>query len=279
MIDPYQFLIVSDRCHQNFASLQYRSPFAMSDTNEIINQLSDKFEVSKQTEDVLFTHAALPADSSTTQSPQSQGSVVGVTTSVSTFVAQKNFQNFAVPHFASHWGVVCDFGRDSKVLFHLLFNPNTRKVIFDGTTWKDEWSRHSITYIGRSCYDFPRVNGIGTLSTLKIRSINYQIGTRLKKEFEKVGDYHVIFWNCQLFTKLFLRLICQEPKEINFDMWSASDVTRLVTTLQNMTNESLFVLLFFRVPSQLQNGIKRLNEPRHCWKRCCEMHTQPMTNY
>ena len=49
--------------------------------------------------------------------PRNQGSVISVTPSVSTFVAQ----------FASHCGVVCDFAADSRVLLHLLFNPRTRK--------------------------------------------------------------------------------------------------------------------------------------------------------
>ena len=134
----------------------------MPDTSEVINQLSDKFDVPKQTQGVLFVQASLPVDPPSAHGPQNGGSVVGVATSVSTFVAQKNFHNFAVPQFASHWGVVCDFGPDSRVLFHLLFNPSTHKVIFEGTTWKDEWSRHSITNVGKSSYDFPKVDRIGT---------------------------------------------------------------------------------------------------------------------
>ena len=92
----------------------------MSDTSELINQLSDKFDVPQQTQGVLFVQASLPVDLPTAQIPPNAKSVVGVTTSVSTFVAQKNFHNFAVPQFASHWGVVCDFGLGSRVLFHLL---------------------------------------------------------------------------------------------------------------------------------------------------------------
>ena len=56
----------------------------------------------------------------------------------------------------------------------------------------------------------------------------YQVGERLTEGFEKLGDYHVIFWNCQLFAKLLLKLICHEPEQINFDIWSTADVARLV---------------------------------------------------
>jgi hypothetical protein len=56
----------------------------------------------------------------------------------------------------------------------------------------------------------------------------HQIGERLTNGFEEMGDYHVIFWNCQLFAKIFLKLICHEPEQINFDAWSTADVARLV---------------------------------------------------
>jgi len=55
------------------------------------------------------------------------------------------------------------------------------------------------------------------------------IGQRLLAGFKKLGDYHIIFWNCQLFAKLLLRLICQDSERINFGALTSAEATRLVT--------------------------------------------------
>ena len=141
----------------------------MSETSLLIDRLSDKFEVSERQEEVLVSTASLPSKSSHHESgaaglPSNQEnspSIIGLTTSVSTFVAQKNFHNFAVPQFASHWGVVCDFGPRARTLFHLLFDPVSRKVIFESTSWKQNWSKHRVTEVGKSCYDYPKILEIG----------------------------------------------------------------------------------------------------------------------
>jgi len=141
----------------------------MSSTNVLIDRLSDKFEVSERQEEVLKSTASLPYESSHHESggaglppnDQISPSVIGLTTSVSTFVAQKNFHNFAVPQFASHWGVVCDFGPRARTLFHLLFDPVSRKVIFESTSWKQNWSRHRVAEVGKSSYDYPKILEIG----------------------------------------------------------------------------------------------------------------------
>jgi hypothetical protein len=132
----------------------------VSDTNLLIDQLSDKFDLTKQQQKTLISEASLTSESI---DPQNTKSIIGVTTSVSTFVAQKNFHNFAVPQFASHWGVVCDFGPRARTLFHLLFNPVTRKVIFEGTSWKPDWLGHSVTHVGKSFYDYPKILEIGIM--------------------------------------------------------------------------------------------------------------------
>lgn len=130
----------------------------MSDTNLLLDRLSTKFEVSEQQQAELVSSAL---SSSKPANQSSQRSIIGLTTSVSTFIAQKNFHNFAVPQFASHWGVVCDFGPRARTLFHLLFNPVTRKVIFEGTLWKSDWSKHRVTEVGKSSYDYPTIVEIG----------------------------------------------------------------------------------------------------------------------
>jgi hypothetical protein len=196
----------------------------ISDTNLLVDRLSEKFDLTERQQEALVSEVS--SSSETTGLPN-RSSIIGLTTSVSTFVAQKNFHNFAVPQFASHWGVVCDFGPRARTLFHLLFNPVTGKVVYEGTLWKQEWSKHSVTYVGKTSYDYPKVVEIGINDFSKVHQ-TYQVGERLTEGFEQIGDYHVIFWNCQLFAKLLLKLICHEPEQINFDTWSTADVARLV---------------------------------------------------
>src|SRR5215471_5897606 len=104
----------------------------MIEPQELVERLSERFELSTETQERLLLRASLPTTKSEGQTPQTNPAPIGFTTTVSTFIAQKNFHNFAVPRFASHWGVVCNFqeeeGLDVKFLFHLLFNPETRKI-------------------------------------------------------------------------------------------------------------------------------------------------------
>lgn len=53
------------------------------------------------------------------------------------------------------------------------------------------------------------------------------IGEKLIAAF---GDYHRIFWNCQTFAKVFLRVICGQP-EADFGHWTSTDTTKLVALL------------------------------------------------
>ena len=140
----------------------------MSDANVLLDRLSDNFEVSEQQQDVLVSSASWQAApdnhqnefANAAETQDIRRSVIGLT-SVSTFVAQKNFHNFAVPRFASHWGIVCDFGPRARTLFHLLFNVATRKVMFESTLWKPEWSVHRVVEVGKTFYDYPKVVAIG----------------------------------------------------------------------------------------------------------------------
>src|SRR5208282_1551833 len=46
---------------------------------------------------------------------------------------------------------------------------------------------------------------------------------------EAFGNYHRIFWNCQIFAKCFLKVICEEPAE--FDAWTIAEASNLVAPL------------------------------------------------
>ena len=135
----------------------------MTNIEALVDGLSSKFELSNQNEDKLLStvrsHSAIQPESHSTQS------AVGLSP-VSTFVAEKSFSNFAVPHFATHWGVVCDFPNNTRTLFHLLYDPSTRKMSFRFTSWIDEWSKHSVTFVGTTPYEFTKVNWIGCSSFL-----------------------------------------------------------------------------------------------------------------
>lgn len=130
----------------------------MIDSAKLIDQLSDIYEISEETQNVLLTKSTIESDA---QAAKIAPSNVGLVYTVSTFVAQKNFHNFVVPPFAAHWGVVCDFAPDVRYLFHLLFNANTREVIFEGITWKTEWSKHQVSSVGTTRYDIIQVSRMG----------------------------------------------------------------------------------------------------------------------
>ena len=133
----------------------------MIDSVRLVEQLSERYELSEATQHALLSKSAVQNDPQPTEVAPS---AVGLAFSVSTFVAQKNFHNFVVPRFAAHWGVVCDFAPDVRYLFHLLFKADTRDVIFEATSWKPEWSKHFVTPVGTTSYDPIKVSRIGTAS-------------------------------------------------------------------------------------------------------------------
>jgi len=159
-----------DRNHGPSHLITHKGSKAM-DSEQLVERLSGLYHLSEDTQDGLFTKSSVQLE------PQTGGSAaaeVGVANSVSTFVAQSSFHNFAVPPFASHWGIVCDFYGQSKGpradvprvvirnLFHLLFDPRTRKITFESVTWKPEWSRHHVKPVGTTTYQYPNVWATGS---------------------------------------------------------------------------------------------------------------------
>ena len=130
----------------------------MIDSTELIKQFSAAWDLSEDTQNTLLL--TNPATQPTPQTPES-AATVGIST-VSTFIAKKNFQNFAVPSFATHWGVVVDFRNPpKKVLYHILFEPECREIIFSQTSWMSKWSTHNIIPVGTTLYGMAEINGIG----------------------------------------------------------------------------------------------------------------------
>jgi len=227
----------------------------MTDIGALVEGLSSKFELSNQSQDKLVS--SLRSRSARVVQPESRStqSTIGLSP-VSTFVAEKSFSNFAVPHFATHWGVVCDFPNNSRTLFHLLYDPSARKMLFDFGPWREEWSKHSVTPVGTTPYEFTQVNWIGCSPPL--RPVTYATGKELLKGFEELGSYHFIFWNCQTFTKLFLQILCH-PQKVDIPDWTTAEVMRLVPVFEFIKLiASLFVRLLSQVRSLQPSGAKNL---------------------
>jgi len=139
----------------------------MSNSWRLIAQLSAKFEIPDETQQKLKSQCF--HSSKMSQTTESTAVEVGFTKTVSTFIAEKNYSNFAVPHFASHWGVVCDFTSKDRYFYHLVFNIETRQVKFVPSAWEPEWSnKHNVVPVGTTLYDIHTVSEIGDA----FRSIN-----------------------------------------------------------------------------------------------------------
>lgn len=74
-------------------------------------------------------------------------------------------------------------------------------------------------------------------------------GRQLLKAFDTLGKYHVIFWNCKVFAKVFLELICQ--KKVDFGGLSASDITCLVVDIVRFAKLIIKTLCAFIIPSPI----------------------------
>ena len=200
----------------------------ITDSIQLIEHFSGAWRISEETQHSIFTesatHRPIPRESA------GRSSTVGIST-VSTFIARKSFLNFAVPPFAAHWGVTIEFNPRSTILYHLLFDVDTRKVRLALTAWDPNLSKHNITQVGTTVYGAAEAHLIGYDSEFILSN---DIGEHLLDEFKKLGSYHFIFWNCQLFAKIFLKLICQDPETIDFGALTSAQVTRFVCHLPSM---------------------------------------------
>lgn len=127
--------------------------------------------------------------------------------------------SFVVPTWASHWGIIID-----GTLFHLQYQPRDHKIVFTYRPWDEAInSAHRVQQVGTTRLSFDQIRSIGKLHSA---GLCWCTGYSLIYNF---GNYHLIFWNCQAFAKLFLGLVCEE-KDAKFNEWSAGDTTNLVTS-------------------------------------------------
>jgi len=134
-----------------------RDASTMTKLEALTSRFYTRFGVSDTDSESLTAHAAALFDNLGDETP----SIVGVTSAVSTFIAEKSFGNFAIPHFAAHWGVVCDFLPRVRTLFHLQYDPSTKKTSFAYMNWQPQWSKHSMTQVGTTKFSMPQVIAIG----------------------------------------------------------------------------------------------------------------------
>jgi len=113
-------------------------------------------------------------------------------------LTRPSFSRVIVPAFAVHWGVVV-----GPTLYHLVFrnpadaaleskDPSRRgkEIRFTFCRWDDDTksATHS-PVVGNTRFNHQQLCVIGD------------------KLIEAFGDYHRLFWNCQVFAKCYLRLI------------------------------------------------------------------------
>lgn len=139
-----------------------------ADIEALVDGLSSKLELSSQTEDKLIAGVRSHPDIQPT-GPRGRQWAVGLSP-VSAFVTENIFQHVAVPYFANHWSVVCDFAYESRTLFHLLYNPKTHKMQYQSVGWSEDWDLHSVIPVGTTQYEYSQVDRIGFLPCIPTHS-------------------------------------------------------------------------------------------------------------
>ena len=124
-----------------------------------------------------------------------------------------------VPGFASHWGIVVqktdprDPKNEDVWLFHLCLEEDegrrSVKLAVDGLVKGDKQLKgKKVDEVGRTRFSIDQITRIG------------------REMIDAFGDYHLVFWNCQMFAKCFLRVISDDIGA-TFDQWTSADVTNL----------------------------------------------------
>jgi hypothetical protein len=118
------------------------------------------------------------------------------------------------PPFASHWGIVVGKPeiKESAYLFHLVLvdEGGKRDVKFRchnvGLESKSI-KGHAVKQVGETKFGLMELTKIGL------------------EMIEAFGNYHVVFWNCQMFAKCYLRVIT--GSDAAFTEWTTTDVVNL----------------------------------------------------
>src|SRR5579859_4056196 len=121
-----------------------------------------------------------------------------------------------MPPFAAHWGIVVGVPQTqlTALLLHLVLDEDddgTRSVMlaanYVSLNSKSIKGASEIKQVGETRFTYPEL---------------IQIGEEMINAF---GNYHLVFWNCQMFAKCYLRVIT--GSDAAFDHWTTADVTNL----------------------------------------------------
>jgi hypothetical protein len=143
--------------------------------------------------------------------------------SVSSYVTQAKrglpgFSNLVpnLPPFAAHWGIVV--GDPVKVernayLLHLVLE-------------EDDAGCHRMEFAMMNVGSESNAIKGGEVKQVGHTRFNIDELTRIGGEMIKAfGNYHLVFWNCQMFAKCYLRVIT--GSDAAFSHWTSADVTNL----------------------------------------------------
>ena len=106
-----------------------------------------------------------------------------------------------VPAFASHWGIVV--GDSQQWLMHLVFLHDAESEqgtsvidasLIDFNVMKLRKPLEGAKYVGETPYNVEELRTLG------------------EEMITAFGDYHRVFWNCQMFAKCYLRVITRKPE-------------------------------------------------------------------
>jgi hypothetical protein len=120
-----------------------------------------------------------------------------------------------LPPFATHWGIIVGtpVRKPTAYLLHLILQEDE-----DGNR-SIEFAMNNIGLESRT-FKGGVVQHVG--ETRFSLSELIEIGTEMIEAF---GNYHIVFWNCQMFAKCYLRVIT--GSDAAFSQWTSADVTNL----------------------------------------------------
>lgn len=109
------------------------------------------------------------------------------------------FPGVLVPSFATHWGIVV-----GKTLYHLTFrNPDHAKIEFGDLARHGKPIKFTATICDKGSFDDCPVVGHTKYDHMALVDIGQAL-------IEAFGNYHRLFWNCQVYAQCFLHLITGE---------------------------------------------------------------------
>ena len=121
-----------------------------------------------------------------------------------------------LPVFASHWAIVvqdADSHGSITTMFHLVLD-------------RDDDGKRTVAFYHHSVR--PHQLRDNTATVKAVGTTHYELGQLLRigqKMIEEFGNYHRVFWNCQMFARCYLRVIT--GNDAVFDQWTSADVTNL----------------------------------------------------